>query len=91
MYIITLALPTPKRIVKKLKNFFAVDRCIIYAVIGVGIITIYFGDYPVKIFPISALIYYAIVFELIKRDIIVLPESNTYNIPLQYGLNSNYP
>lgn len=73
MYFITLTLPTPKRMIKKLKGIFTWDRASIYALVGSGIIIIYFGDYPVKIFPIITLIYYAIVYELIERDIIVLP------------------
>ncbi|MFR1710483.1 MAG: hypothetical protein ACLSV2_16710 [Clostridium sp.] len=78
MYFITLTLPTPKRMIKKLKGILTWDRVSIYALVGSGIIIIYFGDYPLKIFPITALMYYAVVYELIARDIIVLPYSYPY-------------
>ncbi|MGL4991928.1 MAG: hypothetical protein ACRC57_12305 [Sarcina sp.] len=89
--IVVLELPTPRIIKKKFKKYkkkyFTKERGIIYALVASGVITIYASDVPVKILPISALIYCAVAYEILDHtnyiieDPIILNELlNNYSI-----------
>lgn len=89
--IVVLELPTPRIIKKKFKKYkkkyFTKERSIIYALVTSGIITIYVSDVPIKILPISALIYCTIAYEVLEHtnyiieDPIIINELlNSYSI-----------
>lgn len=87
--ILVVELPTPRIIKKKFKKYMTKERIGIYGLVIGGIIVICSNKVPVKVLPISALVYCVVAYEVIERsDFIDDPEILEYL--LNYNLSNSY-
>lgn len=65
--ILVVELPTPRVIKKKVRKYLTKERACMYGLIIGGCIVVYTSHMPVKVIPISALLYCGVAYEVISR------------------------
>lgn len=68
MLITAIELPSPRVIKKKINKYMTKERVCIYTSVGLGICVVFISGSPVKILPISSLIYCTFAYEVIENS-----------------------
>lgn len=84
--ILVIELPTPRIIKKKLKKYMTKERVGIYGLVVGGIVIICANKVPIKVLPISALLYCAVAYEVLEKSEYILEDPKL----LEHLMNNQY-